>query len=244
MPCAEILIRVLLFFFYVEGKATICPHICIKNRGGSVQCANSLLDGTIFSTLELFMLLPKHTKLFLSITLIQLKIGQLPAKIMKLIPDTGTNFVCAPVFPLWHPDIIVLVASVAVVSAGSQSNIFATSVLRSLRFLQILRMVRMDRRGGTWKLLGSVVYAHSKVGCHRLMPISLTHSHTFSVGLLALISSQDNITLCLKWKCWVSNSKYQTKTLTVNCTDWTHFSNLPSDNIWLVGNTSTDSLPF
>ncbi|XP_015258486.1 PREDICTED: potassium voltage-gated channel subfamily KQT member 5-like isoform X2 [Cyprinodon variegatus] len=59
-------------------------------------------------------------------------------------------------------DIIVLIASVAVVSAGSQSNMFATSVLRSLRFLQILRMVRMDRRGGTWKLLGSVVYAHSK----------------------------------------------------------------------------------
>ncbi|XP_029305291.1 potassium voltage-gated channel subfamily KQT member 5 isoform X2 [Cottoperca gobio] len=59
-------------------------------------------------------------------------------------------------------DIIVLIASVAVVSAGSQDNIFATSVLRSLRFLQILRMVRMDRRGGTWKLLGSVVYAHSK----------------------------------------------------------------------------------
>ncbi|XP_018533956.1 potassium voltage-gated channel subfamily KQT member 5 isoform X3 [Lates calcarifer] len=59
-------------------------------------------------------------------------------------------------------DIIVLIASVAVVSAGSQGNIFATSVLRSLRFLQILRMVRMDRRGGTWKLLGSVVYAHSK----------------------------------------------------------------------------------
>lgn len=61
------------------------------------------------------------------------------------------------------PDIIVLIASIAVVSAGSQGNIFATSALRSLRFLQILRMVRMDRRGGTWKLLGSVVYAHSKV---------------------------------------------------------------------------------
>ena len=39
---------------------------------------------------------------------------------------------------------------------------FATSALRSLRFLQIVRMVRVDRRGGTWKLLGSVVYAHSK----------------------------------------------------------------------------------
>ncbi|XP_028844865.1 potassium voltage-gated channel subfamily KQT member 4 isoform X6 [Denticeps clupeoides] len=59
-------------------------------------------------------------------------------------------------------DIIVLLASIIVVSAGSQGNMFATYVLRSLRFLQILRMVRMDRRGGTWKLLGSVVYAHSK----------------------------------------------------------------------------------
>ena len=29
-----------------------------------------------------------------------------------------------------------------------------------VRFFQILRMVRMDRRGGTWKLLGTVVYAH------------------------------------------------------------------------------------
>ncbi|XP_078255294.1 potassium voltage-gated channel subfamily KQT member 5-like [Rhinoraja longicauda] len=59
-------------------------------------------------------------------------------------------------------DILVLIASVAVIAAGTQQNIFATSALRSLRFLQILRMVRMDRRGGTWKLLGSVVYAHSK----------------------------------------------------------------------------------
>ncbi|XP_053310717.1 potassium voltage-gated channel subfamily KQT member 4 isoform X2 [Spea bombifrons] len=59
-------------------------------------------------------------------------------------------------------DFIVLVASLAVIAAGTQGNIFATSALRSMRFLQILRMVRMDRRGGTWKLLGSVVYAHSK----------------------------------------------------------------------------------
>ncbi|NWI65867.1 KCNQ4 protein, partial [Todus mexicanus] len=59
-------------------------------------------------------------------------------------------------------DFIVCIASVAVIAAGTQGNIFATSALRSMRFLQILRMVRMDRRGGTWKLLGSVVYAHSK----------------------------------------------------------------------------------
>lgn len=65
-------------------------------------------------------------------------------------------------------DIMVLIASIAVLAAGSQGNVFATSALRSLRFLQILRMIRMDRRGGTWKLLGSVVYAHSKVcGCRR-----------------------------------------------------------------------------
>lgn len=64
---------------------------------------------------------------------------------------------------LFLSDTIVLIASIAVVSAKTQGNIFATSALRSLRFLQILRMVRMDRRGGTWKLLGSVVYAHSKV---------------------------------------------------------------------------------
>lgn len=43
-------------------------------------------------------------------------------------------------------------------------QVFAASALRGLRFFQILRMVRMDRRGGTWKLLGSVVYAHRQVG--------------------------------------------------------------------------------
>jgi hypothetical protein len=58
---------------------------------------------------------------------------------------------------------MVLIASISVLAAGTQGNVFATSAIRSLRFLQILRMIRMDRRGGTWKLLGSVVYAHSKV---------------------------------------------------------------------------------
>lgn len=69
-----------------------------------------------------------------------------------------------PVSLIFSVDFIVFVASLAVIAAGTQGNIFATSALRSMRFLQILRMVRMDRRGGTWKLLGSVVYAHSKVG--------------------------------------------------------------------------------
>lgn len=70
---------------------------------------------------------------------------------------------------------MVLIASVSVLAAGTQGNVFATSAIRSLRFLQILRMIRMDRRGGTWKLLGSVVYAHSKVTRRRVsshVPIS------------------------------------------------------------------------
>eukprot|EP00095_Tigriopus_kingsejongensis_P001269 maker-scaffold149_size310270-snap-gene-1.9 protein:Tk01269 transcript:maker-scaffold149_size310270-snap-gene-1.9-mRNA-1 annotation:"hypothetical protein KGM_04614" len=56
-------------------------------------------------------------------------------------------------------DIITICASVVVLSSPD-GQMFAASALRGLRFFQILRMVRMDRRGGTWKLLGSVVYAH------------------------------------------------------------------------------------
>ncbi|XP_078718865.1 potassium voltage-gated channel subfamily KQT member 4-like [Lampetra fluviatilis] len=59
-------------------------------------------------------------------------------------------------------DSIVLVASLAVIAAGTQGNVLATSAMRGLRFLQILRMVRMDRRGWTWQLLRSVVFEHSK----------------------------------------------------------------------------------
>ncbi|KAK2143380.1 hypothetical protein LSH36_847g00025 [Paralvinella palmiformis] len=47
---------------------------------------------------------------------------------------------------------------------GSSGQVFATSALRGLRFFQILRMVRVDRRGGSWKLLGSVIWAHRQVG--------------------------------------------------------------------------------
>ena len=60
-------------------------------------------------------------------------------------------------------DVITVTASVIVLSGGPEGQMFAASALRALRFFQILRMVRMDRRGGTWKLLGSVVYAHRQV---------------------------------------------------------------------------------
>lgn len=65
--------------------------------------------------------------------------------------------------PLLFADIITILASIVVLGMGTSGQVFATSALRGLRFFQILRMVRMDRRGGTWKLLGSVVYAHRQV---------------------------------------------------------------------------------
>jgi hypothetical protein len=56
-------------------------------------------------------------------------------------------------------DVITICASLVVLT-GLGGRVYAASALRGLRFFQILRMVRMDRRGGTWKLLGTVVYAH------------------------------------------------------------------------------------
>uniref|UniRef100_A0A1I8G4R8 Ion_trans domain-containing protein n=1 Tax=Macrostomum lignano TaxID=282301 RepID=A0A1I8G4R8_9PLAT len=62
--------------------------------------------------------------------------------------------------PFCIVDSIVIVASIIVLALGSDRQMFAASALRGLRFFQILRMIRMDRRGGSWKLLASVVWAH------------------------------------------------------------------------------------
>ncbi len=85
-------------------------------------------------------------------------------------------------------DIMVLIASISVLAAGTQGNVFATSAIRSLRFLQILRMIRMDRRGGTWKLLGSVVYAHSKVTWELSVCLSVCLSVSLSLYIKASLS--------------------------------------------------------
>ncbi|XP_073798644.1 potassium voltage-gated channel subfamily KQT member 1 isoform X9 [Danio rerio] len=62
--------------------------------------------------------------------------------------------------PISIIDLIVVVASVVVLSVGSNGQVFATSAIRGIRFLQILRMLHVDRQGGTWRLLGSVVFIH------------------------------------------------------------------------------------
>jgi len=58
----------------------------------------------------------------------------------------------------------VIIASMVVLSLGGTGQVFAASAIRGLRFFQILRMGRIDRRGGSWKLLGTVVWAHRQVG--------------------------------------------------------------------------------
>ncbi|KAG7204879.1 hypothetical protein KM043_005278 [Ampulex compressa] len=62
--------------------------------------------------------------------------------------------------PVCIIDLIVVVASMVVLLVGSNGKLFATSAIRGVRFLQILRMLHVDRQGGTWRLLGSVVFIH------------------------------------------------------------------------------------
>ncbi|XP_046300821.1 potassium voltage-gated channel subfamily KQT member 1 isoform X3 [Marmota monax] len=62
--------------------------------------------------------------------------------------------------PISVIDLIVVVASTVVLCVGSKGQVFATSAIRGIRFLQILRMLHVDRQGGTWRLLGSVVFIH------------------------------------------------------------------------------------
>ena len=79
--------------------------------------------------------------------------------ISEVVNRTFGSVIYKYVFPI---DVITVVASIIVLS-NETGQMFAASAFRALRFFQILRMVRMDRRGGTWKLLGSVVYAHRQV---------------------------------------------------------------------------------
>ena len=63
-------------------------------------------------------------------------------------------------------DLIVIVATIVLLFIANNSNKhtnFAAAAFRGLRFFQILRMLRVDRRGGTWRLLGTVVWAHRQV---------------------------------------------------------------------------------
>lgn len=49
------------------------------------------------------------------------------------------------------------------ITLAADRQAFAASAIRGVRFLQILRVLHVDRHGGTWRLLGSVVYIHRQV---------------------------------------------------------------------------------
>lgn len=73
------------------------------------------------------------------------------------------SFYLSRILPSSFSDLIVVVASMVVLSVGSNGQVFATSAIRGIRFLQIVRMLHVDRQGGTWRLLGSVVFIHRQV---------------------------------------------------------------------------------
>lgn len=62
--------------------------------------------------------------------------------------------------PISIIDLTVVVASMVVLCVVSKGQVFATSAIRGIRFLQIVKMLHVDRQGGTWRLLGSVVFIH------------------------------------------------------------------------------------
>ncbi|XP_075256229.1 potassium voltage-gated channel subfamily KQT member 1-like isoform X2 [Convolutriloba macropyga] len=62
--------------------------------------------------------------------------------------------------PVAFIDLFVIIASVIALLSDSDSRIFAGTTIRGIRFLQMLRMLHVDRKGGSWRLLSSVVYIH------------------------------------------------------------------------------------
>ncbi|CAF0875816.1 unnamed protein product [Rotaria sordida] len=79
--------------------------------------------------------------------------------------------------PIAVIDLLVIVASTLMITLATDRQTFAASAIRGVRFLQILRVLHVDRHGGTWRLLGSVVYIHRQ----ELIT-------TLYIGFLALIS--------------------------------------------------------
>ncbi|UJR22272.1 hypothetical protein I4U23_025332 [Adineta vaga] len=62
--------------------------------------------------------------------------------------------------PIAIVDLLVVIASTLMITLAADRQAFAASAIRGVRFLQILRVLHVDRHGGTWRLLGSVVYIH------------------------------------------------------------------------------------
>lgn len=55
-----------------------------------------------------------------------------------------------------------------------------------LRFCQVLRMIRFDRQGDSWKLLGSVLFLHRQVNLSYYSPCYLTYTSIWASALHGL----------------------------------------------------------
>ncbi|CAL1281447.1 unnamed protein product [Larinioides sclopetarius] len=62
--------------------------------------------------------------------------------------------------PICIIDLIIIISSFLVIFLGSDGHAFGVKAIRGVRFLQILRMLHVDREGGCWRLLGSVIMEH------------------------------------------------------------------------------------
>ena len=89
----------------------------------------------------------------------------------------------------------MVIASTLLITLATDRQTFAASAIRGVRFLQILRVLHVDRHGGTWRLLGSVVYIHRQVkedekGISNVFFLSVRSQElitTLYIGFLALI---------------------------------------------------------
>ncbi len=70
---------------------------------------------------------------------------------------------------MFYIDLLVVVASTLMITLATDRQAFAASAIRGVRFLQILRVLHVDRHGGTWRLLGSVVYIHRQVETQKII---------------------------------------------------------------------------
>lgn len=74
----------------------------------------------------------------------------------------------------------VIIASITLTVIASSQNRhknFAAAAFRGLRFFQILRMLRVDRRAGTWRLLGNLFKLSQtfmlKLKCYSIIKVLL-----------------------------------------------------------------------
>lgn len=108
-------------------------------------------------------------------------------------------------------DILILLATITlvVVADNEPSNPVALAMLRNLRFVQILRLIHVDRRATTWKLIWQVLQLHKTE--------LLAATYLALLGLLAMTSLV-----------YITEDYYSNFTATKNESKFNHYG----DTLW------------